>query len=89
MSLALAPSWVSLCFLKGARLPDPKRLLRGTGKVVRTIRLTGAAHLDDPDVERFLALAIGGARPAFPGHGLPRTVIRSISAKQRSRRPTR
>ena len=89
VSLALAPAWVSLCFLKGATLPDPKKLLRGGGKVVRSIRLTDPAHLDDPDVESFLALAIGAAEPPFPGSGAPRTVIRSVSDKQRPRRPSR
>src|SRR5438445_5726672 len=38
-SVVLAPRWVSLCFLQGAKLPDPERLLRGGGKQVRNIRL--------------------------------------------------
>jgi hypothetical protein len=27
LSLAVMPQWVTLCFLKGAKLPDPKKLL--------------------------------------------------------------
>jgi hypothetical protein len=84
LSLALAPRWVTLCFLQGATLHDPKHLLKGTGNVVRNVRLTGPAHLDDPDVAALIAQALASAD--FPG-GAPRLVIQSISAKQRSRRP--
>lgn len=88
LSLALAPRWVTLCFLQGARLDDPKRLLRGDGNIVRTVRLDGPAHLDDADVDALIAQAIAGAASPFPG-GEPRLVIQSISAKQRPRRPAR
>jgi hypothetical protein len=84
LSLALAPRWVSLCFLKGAALDDPKRLLAGAGNVVRNVRLTGPAHLDDPDLADLVARALATA--PFPG-GPPRLVIQSVSAKQRPRRP--
>src|SRR4051812_46186093 len=40
LSLALMPRWVTLCFLKGATLEDPKKLLKGSGSVVRNFRLT-------------------------------------------------
>src|SRR5438067_2076242 len=59
LSLALMPQWVTLCFLQGARLSDPKNLLRGGGSIVRNIHLTSPAHLDDPDVERLISAAIG------------------------------
>ncbi|PYO76788.1 MAG: hypothetical protein DMD63_13480 [Gemmatimonadetes bacterium] len=88
LSLAMMPQWVTLCLLKGAKLPDPKNMLRGSGNVVRNIRLTSPAHLDDPDVENFIQQSIAAASPAFPREGgEPRTVIKSISAKQRPRRP--
>ncbi|MGH7469475.1 MAG: hypothetical protein ACRENP_16105 [Longimicrobiales bacterium] len=41
LSIVLYPRWVSLCFLQGAKLADPHKLLKGSGKVVRTITLTG------------------------------------------------
>src|SRR5438105_5411520 len=37
LSLALMPKWVTLCFLQGTKLPDPKKLLRGSGNVVRNV----------------------------------------------------
>src|SRR5690349_5323202 len=88
LSLALMPQWVTLCFLKGARLSDPKKLLRGSGNIVRNIRLTSPAHLEQAEVMDFIQQAIAGAAPGFPADGKePRTVIKSVSAKQRPRRP--
>lgn len=88
LSLAIFPEWVTLCFLKGAKLPDPRKLLKGGGNVVRNIRLSSPSHLDDPDVDELVGAAIAAAVPAFARDGTePRTVIKSISAKQRPRRP--
>jgi len=88
LSLAIMPQWVTVCFLKGARFSDPKKLLRGGGNIVRNIRLIPPMHFEDPDVQAFIQQAIDAASPAFPsGGGEPRTVIQSISAKQRPRRP--
>ncbi len=89
LSLAVMPQWVTLCFLKGANLPDPKNLLRGSGNIVRNIRLQSPADLDEHDVSNFITLAIGEATPPFPpGSGQHQTVIKSISTKQRPRRPS-
>jgi len=88
LSLALMPQWVTICFLKGAKLADPKKLLRGSGNIVRNIRLAAAEDLEDPDVHGFVTAAIAAASPSFPGGGPPRTVVKSVSAKQRPRRPT-
>jgi hypothetical protein len=88
LSLAIMPRWVTLCFLKGAKLRDPKKLLRGGGNIVRNIHLSSPTHLDDRDVRDLIAQAILAAKPSFSGKpGKQRTVIRSISAKQRPRRP--
>ena len=88
LSLALMPRWVTLCFLKGAKLSDPKKLLRGSGNIVRNIHLTSPAQIDEPDVMDLVQQAIAAAAPPFPGDGTRlRTIIKSISAKQRPRRP--
>jgi hypothetical protein len=88
LSLAIMPQWVTLCFLKGAKLRDPKKMLRGSGNIVRNIRLTSPSHFDDPEVQDFVGQAIAAASPGYPSNGgEPRTVIQSISAKQRLRRP--
>jgi hypothetical protein len=87
VSLALYPRWVSLFFLQGAKLPDPGRLLRGTGKQVRHIVLRTAGDLDDPAVQALLDAAVQQARTPLPKDGPGKIVIKSVSPKQRLRRP--
>lgn len=90
LSLAIMPRWVTLCFLKGAKLRDPKKLLRGGGNIVRNIHLSSPRHLEDADVRDLIDQSIESARPAFTGKpGKQQTVIRSISARQRPRRPAK
>jgi hypothetical protein len=86
-SIALYPRWVNLFFLDGATLPDPKGLLRGGGKFVRSIVLRDADELDDPEVRKLIDLAVRGAQTPINASSRRRLVIRSISAKQRPRRP--
>ena len=88
LSLAIMPRWVTLCFLKGAKLRDPEKLLRGSGNIVRNIRLSSPAHIEEPSVRDLIDQSIAAARPEFSGKpGKQQTVIKSISAKQRPRRP--
>ena len=56
-SIAFWPRWVSLFFLQGAGLPDPSRLLRGSGKIARHIVLEDADDLDKPAVQELIACA--------------------------------
>jgi len=89
LSLAIMPQWVTLCFLKGAKLSDPKKLLRGSGSIVRNVRLSSPGHLDEREVRDLVDQAIAGAKPGFSGKpDGQHTVIKSISAKQRPRRPS-
>jgi len=85
-SIVLYPRWVTLFFLQGAGLADPKRVLKGSGKVVRHIVLASAADLDLPAIQDLMGRALKraevGIDPTAPG----RLVIRSICAKQRPRR---
>jgi hypothetical protein len=86
-SLAIMPRWVTLCFTWGTRLDDPQGLLRGSGNQVRHIRLHTPEAWDAPEVQALVAQALDRAdRPIDPAAtgGL---VIKSISAKQRPRRP--
>lgn len=89
LSLALMPRWVTLCFLNGVGLSDPKKLLRGSGSTVRNVRLQSTKDLDDPDISDLIERAIQAASPPFAAaKSGPRTIIKSISAKQRPRRPS-
>jgi hypothetical protein len=86
-SLAAQAKGVSLCFLQGAGLPDPKRLLQGSGNVVRNIRLETAAVLDQPAVRTLMKIALERAKAPLGSKGVHRLIIKSVSAKQRPRRP--
>jgi hypothetical protein len=85
-SIVAYPRWVNLFFLQGAGLPDPHKLLQGSGKQVRSVLLQNAGLLDDPAV---LALIDAEAKRSglLPDAGSGKIVIKSISARQRPRRP--
>jgi hypothetical protein len=87
LSLAVFPRWVTLCFLQGAGLPDPHGLLRGAGSRVRHVRLYEPERLADSAIEALIAEAVARSEPPFDPAGEPRLVIKSISPKQRARRP--
>lgn len=86
VSIAARANGVGLCFIQGAGLPDPKRLLLGAGKQTRFIRVESARLLTTPDVEALLAAAIARAKTPPPTTGQGRLIIRSVAAKQRPRR---
>jgi len=86
-SLAAYARGVTLCFLHGAKLSDPKKLLRGSGTRVRNLPLPTASTLDQPAVQALIATAIERAPKPFDPTIRHRLVIKSISAKQRPRRP--
>lgn len=87
LSITPYPRWVSLFFMWGATLDDPHGLLQGGGAQVRSVRLESIETLDDPRIEALIADALAKAivpiDPGAPGD----IVIKSVSAKQRPRRP--
>jgi hypothetical protein len=87
VSLAIYARGVNLYFLYGAYLTDPDRLLEGNGTRGRFVRLPTAERLADPGVQALLAAAIADCDPPLPATGRIRTIVKSVSAKQRPRRP--
>jgi hypothetical protein len=85
-SIAAQAKGVSLCFLQGAGLPDPKGRLRGSGNLVRNIPLATAETLDEADVRMLMKAALEHARTPLTAKSVHRLVIKSVSAKQRPRR---
>jgi hypothetical protein len=80
---------VRLYFNFGKELPDPAKLLQGSGNQTRWINLEGASTLARPEVSRLIDEAIAGNRVPFARAGRGSVVIRSTSAKKRrERRPT-
>jgi hypothetical protein len=88
LSIAVFPRWVTLCFLQsGPKLKDPKRLLKGSGSRVRSIPLTSAADLDTAPIRALIAEALDRARVPIDASARRRLIIKSVSVKQRPRRP--
>src|SRR5687768_9244056 len=88
VSIAAAANGVGLCFLRGATLKDPKRILTGSGNQTRFLRLDSADVLERAEVEALLAAAMMQPKTPFRETGRGELIIRSISAKQRPRRKT-
>lgn len=86
LSLAAASNGPGLSFYRGATLPDPHRILLGSGAQNRFIRLESAKTLARPEVEALIAAAVGQMRVPLPAKGRGKLIIRSVSAKQRPRR---
>ena len=89
VSLAAGANGVGLSFpYCGTRLPDPHRLLRGSGTKNRFIRLESAAVLARAEVDGLIAAAVRLSKP-LPASGKGKLIIRSVSTKQRPRRKTK
>jgi hypothetical protein len=86
LSMAAGADGISLCFLHGAKLPDPHKLLLGSGNQTRFIRLESADVLTRSEVEALIAAAIARAKVPMQARGRGKLIIRSVSAKQRPRR---
>jgi hypothetical protein len=86
-SIAIYPMHINFFFLQGAKLPDPDGLLQGEGSVVRHIRLEDEKTLDRADVKAMMATAMKLANVPFDKKTEYKLVIKSVSAKQRPRRP--
>ena len=85
VSMAAGANGVGLCFIHGARLPDPKKVLLGSGNQTRFIRLDSPQVLERPAVKALVAAAIAQAQEPLPVAGRGKLIIRSVSAKQRPR----
>ncbi len=86
VSLAAAANGVGLSFYYGASIPDPHKLLLGSGNQNRFIRLPSADLLERPQVKELIDAAVAHARTPPPASGPGRLIIHLVSKKQRPRR---
>jgi hypothetical protein len=86
VAIAARATGVSLYFSQGPQLPDPKRILLGSGKQTRFVQVEAASQLAHPDVEALIAATIDQARIPFPSKGKGSLVVKSAAAKKRPRR---
>jgi hypothetical protein len=87
LSIAAYPRWVTLFFLDGVRLYDPRQRLKGSGNRVRSIVLASPDDLDSPSTRELIDQAVRPVATAFENAPPLSTVIKSVSAKQRPRKP--
>jgi len=86
LSIALYPRYVTLFFLRGVDLDDPDGILEGGGSQVRGVRLDPVSRLETSEVQALIDAAVSIAGPLSRAGEGP-LIIKSISAKQRPRRP--
>lgn len=90
VSIAARPDGVRLYLMHGPQLPDPKKLLMGSGKQTRFIRVESTRQLAHPDVEALIAAAIDQARVPLATKERGKLVVRTFAGKRRPRRrPTK
>ncbi len=85
-SIAAAANGVGLAFYRGAALPDPHKVLLGSGTQNRFVRLESAKALERPEIAALMSAAVELGPVPLPASGGGKLIIRSISAKQKPRR---
>jgi Domain of unknown function (DU1801) len=88
LSIAAAANGVGVCFIRGATLPDPNKILLGSGKQTRFLRLESADVLTRPEAEALIAAALAKSKVPMAPDAKGKLIIRSVSAKQKPRRKT-
>jgi len=86
LAIAARATGVSLYFSQGPQLPDPKRLLQGSGKQTRFVQVEAASRLAHPDVDALITATIDQARIPLPSKGKGSLIIKSAATKKRPRR---
>ena len=77
LAIRASANGVRFYFNRGKELPDPAKLLQGSGKQTRWIHLEGASTLARPAVARLIDKAIARNRVPFARTGRGPVVIRS------------
>ena len=85
-TIAARPDGVRLYFMHGPKLPDPQKLLMGSGKQTRFIQVETANRLKHPEVEALMAATIDLASVPLAPKGRGKLVTKTSSATRRPRR---
>ena len=83
-SIALYPRWVNL-FVFARGIPDPQKVLEGSGKMVRRVTLDPPTRIDEPAVRAIVRHVV--AKSAIAPKARRRVVVKAVVKKQRPRRP--
>ena len=85
VSIVARAEELQLAFTQGKRLPDPKKLLSGSGQS-RYVRVEAAKQLAHPDLKALFAAAIDRAIVPLPSKGKGELIIVPTAASKRSAR---
>ena len=83
VSISAGPDGLRLVFTQGASLPDPKKILLGSGKQTRFIWIESPRTLRLPEVTALLETAVDRAKIPLRPSGRGKPVIKPKSAKRR------
>jgi hypothetical protein len=64
--ISVSRNHINVGFMYGAELPDPERLLDGSGKLLRHVRITRPEELKDPALRELLEVASKHRMPDKP-----------------------
>lgn len=83
LAIRASAEGVKLYFNQGKGLPDPEKLLRGSGGQTRWIQLEAASTFARPEVTSLIDEAVARNRVPFAPSGRGSVVIRSTSATKK------
>ena len=86
VSMSAGADGLRLVFTQGATLPDPKKILLGSGKQTRFIWIESPRTLRLPEVKALLETATDRATIPLRPSGRGKSLIKPKSAKQRPKR---
>jgi hypothetical protein len=90
VAISAGADGLRLVFTQGATLPDPKKILLGSGKQTRFVWIDSPRTLRLPEIEALLETATDLAKIPLRPSGRGRPIIKPKSAKQRpTRKPKR
>jgi hypothetical protein len=88
ISVVAYPRWVTLFFFHGVRLPDPERILQGSGARIRSVRLEPITVLKSAAVADLLDSALAAVAADLATAPRLSTIVKTQSARRRPRTPT-
>jgi hypothetical protein len=81
---------VNLGFNRGTELDDPARLLKGTGNLIRHIKITSTSDFKNPHVRKLMRAAISHSKYLFPeATATTKRPVLIVKEYARKRRPWR
>lgn len=83
VAISAAANGLRLVFNQGPTLPDPKKLLLGSGKQTRFIWVESARMLALPEVQALMRAALDRAKTPLSPSGRGKLIIKPSSAKRK------